>query len=83
MKITNDHLVELKYEDLTRDADSVLKMLQKDLLSDLEPNDLKLNSMLETHQKHTPNTYDFESAYVDRVNSELGTLIEKQGYQLL
>lgn len=83
LEIPNDHLVELKYEDLTGDPDSVLKMLQKDLLSDLEPNDESLRSMLDKHQKHAPNTYDFESAYVDRVNSELGALIEKQGYKLL
>ena len=81
--IPDGHLVELKYEDLTDDPGSVLKMLQKDLLSDLNPNDSKFSSMLKTHQKHAPNTYDFTNGYVERVNSELGDLIEQQGYTLL
>lgn len=81
--IPDGHLVELKYEDLTDDPAFVLKKLRKDLVSDLNPNDSKLSSMLETHQKHAPNTYDFENGYIERVNSELGYLIEKQGYKLL
>lgn len=81
--IPESHLVEVKYEDLTENPGSLLKKLQNDLLSDLNPNDSKLGSILETHQKHAPNRYDFEKGYVERVNTELGTVIEKQGYKLL
>ena len=83
LKIPSDNLVELRYENLTGDPGSVLELLRKDLLSDLDPNDSKLSAILETHKKHAPNIYDFERDYVDRVNSELGSLIEKQGYKLL
>lgn len=83
LKISSGNLVEMKYEDLTSDPTSMMESLQKGLLSDLNPNDSKLSEMLETHQKHAPNTYDFEKGYVERVNSELGDLIEKQGYKLL
>lgn len=83
LKIPTGNLVELRYEELTRDPASVIELLQNGLLSDLKPNESKLKSMLETHQKHAPNTYDFERAYLDRVNAELGALIEKQGYKLL
>ncbi len=83
LQIPSGNLVELRYEELIRDPASVMELLQKDLLSDLIPNELKLRSMLETHQKHAPNKYDFEKGYVERVNSELGGLIEKQGYKLL
>ena len=35
------------------------------------------------HGEHRPNEYQFSREYIDRVNRELGDLIEEQGYKLL
>lgn len=81
--ISSGNLVELKYEDLIRDPGSIFSSLHKGILSDLETDQEKLNGILQKHQKHAANPYNFEKEYIQRVNSELGGIIEEQGYQIL
>lgn len=77
------NLVELKYEELVSDPGGVYKSLHQGMFSDLETNETKLNQVLQNHRLHTVNPYPFEREYIDRVNSELGNVIERQGYQRL
>lgn len=81
--IPSSHLVELKYEDIVADPELTLNSLRRDFLSDLSADEVELKRLLEVAKKHKANTYTFEQSYIDRVNSELGDLIEKQGYKLL
>ena len=81
--IPAENLVELKYEDFVRDPGSIFKSLHKGIFSDLEPDELKLNGLIQKHKNHSVNPYNFEREYLDRVNSELGSIIEEQGYKRL
>lgn len=81
--IPEKNLVELKYEDLIRNPGTIYESLHRDIIPELEPDDKKLKTLLGKHAKHEGNPYDFEPAFIDRVNAELGDIIEKQGYQRL
>ena len=78
-----DRLVELKYEELIKDPGKIYKSMLKGIISDLETDEIKLNELIQKNLKHSANPYHFEKEYIDRVNSELGSIIEKQGYPLL
>jgi hypothetical protein len=82
-RIPPDHLVEIKYEQLIADPAGIFRDLHQELFQDLETDEVKLKKQLELHQDHRIKDYDFESGYVDRVNSELGEIIELQGYKRL
>jgi len=77
------NLLELKYEDLVSDPGDIYKSLNHELFSDLEPDETKLNKLIQKHTNHKANPYNFEKEYIDRVNSELGSIIEQQGYKRL
>jgi hypothetical protein len=81
--ISPSRLFELKYEELVADPAQLLAELEQGIVSDLEPDEEKLKALLDVHSKHRINTYEFESSYIDRVNAQLGPLIQKQGYPLL
>jgi len=81
--IPSGQLVEIKYEQLVRDPEKILKGLHEGIFSDLEPNNDKLESILASHHNHTFKKYTFDPAFIERVNDELGDLILKQGYRLL
>lgn len=81
--ITPSRLFELKFEELVADPAHILNELERGILHDLEPDKAKLKAQLEVHRKHRINAYDFEQSFIDRVNTELGPLIQKQGYPLL
>ncbi len=81
--IPSENLVELKYEELINDPEGIYKSLHQGMFSDLETNEIKLKKVLQNHKNHSVNPYHFEKEYIDRVNSELGDMIEKQGYQRL
>lgn len=81
--IPPENLVELKYEELVKDPGAIYSTMHQGIFSDLEPDNEKLKRLLQKHGKHSPNPYDFDKEYIDRVNSELGDIIEKQGYQRL
>lgn len=77
------NLLEIKYEDLVSDPGSAYKSMHQGIFSDLETDEEKLDSVIQKNNKHSVNPYNFEREYIDRVNSELGDIIEKQGYQRL
>jgi hypothetical protein len=81
--IPENHLVEIKYEELVADPERIYNSLHRRLFSDLKTNESKLNSVLQANRTHSANTYHFERAYIDRINARLAGVIEKQGYQLL
>jgi hypothetical protein len=81
--IPSENLAELKYEDLVADPGKAYKSLQMGIISDLETDPSKLKSVIEANMNHSVNTYNFDRKYIDRVNSALGSVIEKQGYQIL
>lgn len=81
--IPSDRLVELKYEDLVEDPEGVFRSLQENIFSDLDPDEDKLNAIIKKNRKHSVNPYDFDRSYIDHVNSELGSIIEEQGYPVL
>lgn len=81
--IPPENLVELKYEELVQDPEAIFSSMTQGIFSDLEPDSEKLKGLLQKHGKHSANPYDFDRDYIDRVNSELGDIIEKQGYQRL
>lgn len=81
--IPAENLVELKYENLISDPESVFKKLQQGIFSDMDVNQKILESTINSHGNHNGNKYSFEKKYIDRVNMELGSLIEKQGYPIL
>lgn len=81
--IPPSNLLELKYENVIAAPELTLKTLKRGLLSDLKSDDVRLKSVLDEHKNHKANTYAFEQDYVDRVNAELGSLIEIQGYRVL
>ena len=49
----------------------------------MEIDDSLLKSRIQSHMDHSSNQYNFDSKYIDRVNLELGSLIEQQGYKIL
>ncbi len=77
------NLVELKYEELVSDPEGIYKSLHLGMFSDLEANEEKLKKVLQNHRNHKANPYHFEREYIERVNLELGNVIERQGYQRL
>jgi len=81
--IPPQNLVELKYENLVADPENVFKSLKKGIFSDMETNQSKLDSIIHSHVGHTVNKYNFDRKFIDRVNLELGSLIEQQGYKIL
>ena len=81
--IPPDQLVEISYEQLTEDPEGTLNMLLDEMLSDLEPDRDKLDPLLARHRDHTFKKYEYEPAFIERVNRELGDLIPMQGYQVL
>lgn len=81
--IPSENLVELRYENLIADPEKVYKSLHKGIISDLETDQTKLKSVLQTNRNHSANAYNFDKNFIDRVNSALGGIIEKQGYQVL
>ncbi len=81
--IPAENLVELKYENLISDPVSGFERLQQGIFSDMEVDQRVFDFMIHSHGKHNGNIYSFEKKYIDRVNRELGSLIEKQGYPVL
>jgi hypothetical protein len=79
--IPRENLIELKYEQLVADPEAVFHSLHKGIFSDLEVDEQKFNSFIQSHQNHSANTYNFEKKFIDRVHAELGNLIEQQGYK--
>ncbi len=81
--IPSENLVELKYEDLISDPGSIYASMQRGIFSDLEIDKEKLEGVIQRNKKHSVNPYNFDREYIDRVNTELGDIIEKQGYHRL
>lgn len=81
--IPEKQLVEVKYEQLIRDPEGILKKLQKGIFSDLETDREKLEPILKRHKNHTLKKYVFEQGFIERVNAEVGDLIRSQNYQVL
>lgn len=81
--IPSKNLVEIKYEDLVSNPGLIYESLHREIIPDLEPDEIKLKTLLSKHIKHRANPYDFEPAFIQRVNAELGEIIEKQGYPRL
>ena len=80
--IPSQNLVEIKYEHLISDTESVLNELHQKLFPELEPDEVKLKEHLGLHKDHKIKKYKFEDQYIERVNRELGDLITLQGYEL-
>jgi hypothetical protein len=78
--ISPDRMKEIKYEQLIRDPQKIFKELHRSLFQDLQTDEAKLSAILDNHQKHTFKNYRFSNSYIERVNSELGDLIERSGY---
>jgi hypothetical protein len=81
--ISPRNLAELKYEELIANPERIFRSLQEGIFSDLKTDESKLNSIIRRHRDHSANAYKFDRDYIDRVNSELGDLIEEQGYKKL
>lgn len=81
--IPEKQLVEIKYEQLIKDPVKMLKTLQKGIFSDLETDREKLGPLIKRHKSHTLKKYEFDQAFIERVNMEIGDLITDQGYPLL
>ena len=81
--IPDDKLVEIKYENLIHNPEKVFRRLQHEIFSDLEIDEKLLSSSIKTNKNHSIKKYKFGKQYIERVNKELGGLIEIQGYKAL
>jgi hypothetical protein len=81
--IPKDQLVEIKYEQLISDPGAMFRELNQGLVPELKPDEVQLKAQLDIHKDHALKEYTFNPKWINRVNSELGELIELQGYKRL
>jgi len=79
--ISDDKLVEIK--DLIHDPEKVFRRLQHERFEDMQIDEKLLDSSIKASKSHSHKKYEIEKEYIDRLNKELGSLIEIQVYKTL
>jgi hypothetical protein len=81
--IPSEHLIELSYEELTKDPVRILATLSEQLNLGVKPDLSKVEDYLEASRDFPSRKYRYNGDFLREVNNFLGDLIERQGYPIL
>ncbi len=80
-RLSSENLMEIKYTDLIDKPKKIIAEVYNNLLKeDFSKIEGAITKTIKS--KHALKDYSYEKNYIDRINSSLGWLIKKQGYQL-
>ncbi len=82
-KIPEGKLYRISYEDLMAGPEPEFLKLRDRFLPEMTMDQSLFSRHIKEHRNHHPNTYHFSREYLDRVNHEVGDLIEEMGYELM
>ena len=80
--LSNKNLMEINYSDLVDAPKKIIASVYKNLLRE-DFGNIEGPLMDTIKNKHSLKEYSYGKNYIDQINSSLGWLIKKQGYQLL